>query len=60
MLETHRQYRGGFESKDCEQFRELAHALKGAAMMTGAIRLRDSAARAEKITDSDFNRGTLI
>jgi two-component system sensor histidine kinase RpfC len=44
--------------KDCAQVRELAHALKGAAMMTGAIRLRDSAARAEKITDSDFNSGT--
>jgi two-component system, sensor histidine kinase RpfC len=44
--------------KDCEQIRELAHALKGAAMMTGAVRLRDSAARAEKIADSDFNGGS--
>jgi two-component system sensor histidine kinase RpfC len=42
---------------DCAQFRELAHALKGAAMMTGAVRLRDSAARAEKIADSDMNSG---
>ena len=41
--------------KDYHQFRELTHALKGAAMMAGAIRLRDSAARAERITDSDFN-----
>jgi len=40
--------------KDYEQFRELTHALKGAAMMAGAIRLRDSAARAERITDADF------
>ena len=41
--------------KDRDQFRELAHALKGAAMMAGAIRLRDSAVRAEKIADSDFD-----
>ena len=41
--------------KDYEQFRELTHALKGAAMMAGAIRLRDSAARAEKMAASDFN-----
>ncbi len=41
--------------KDRDQFRELTHALKGAAMMAGAIRLRDSAARAERIADSGFN-----
>ncbi len=41
--------------KDRDQFRELTHALKGAAMMAGAIRLRDSVARAEKIADSDFD-----
>jgi len=41
--------------KDRDQFRELTHALKGAAMMAGAIRLRDSAARAEEIADSDFD-----
>jgi len=40
--------------KDRDQFRELTHALKGAAMMAGAIRLRDSAARAENIAGSDF------
>ncbi len=41
--------------KDHERFRELTHALKGAAMMAGAIRLRDSAARAEDIAGSDFH-----
>ncbi len=41
--------------KDRDQFRELTHALKGAAMMAGAIRLRDSVARAEMIADSDFD-----
>ena len=41
--------------KDHGQFRELTHALKGAAMMAGAIRLRDSAARAERIADSGFD-----
>ena len=41
--------------KDYEQFRELTHALKGAAMMAGAIRLRDSAARVEKMAASDFD-----
>jgi len=41
--------------KDHDQFRELTHALKGAAMMAGAIRLRDSAARAERIADSGFD-----
>jgi two-component system sensor histidine kinase RpfC len=41
--------------KDHERFRELTHALKGAAMMAGAIRLRDSAARAERIADSGFD-----
>jgi two-component system, sensor histidine kinase RpfC len=41
--------------KDRDQFRELTHALKGAAMMAGAIRLRDSAARAESIADSGFD-----
>lgn len=40
--------------KDHKRFRELTHALKGAAMMAGAIRLRDSAARAENIAGSDF------
>lgn len=41
--------------KDYEQFRELTHALKGAAMMAGAIRLRDSAARVENMAASDFD-----
>lgn len=40
--------------RDRPRFRELAHALKGTAMMAGAIRLRDSVARAESIADSDF------
>ncbi len=44
--------------KDRDQFRELTHALKGAAMMAGAIRLRDSAARVEKFSDSDFGSGS--
>jgi CheY-like chemotaxis protein len=34
--------------KDYGQFRGLVHALKGAAMMAGAIRLRESVARAER------------
>ncbi len=42
-------------SKDYGQFRELVHALKGAAMMAGAIRLRDSAARAELVAGSNFD-----
>jgi len=37
--------------KDYARSRELVHALKGSSMMTGAVRLRDSAARAEKIMD---------
>ena len=41
--------------RDRDQFQELTHALKGAAMMAGAIRLRDSAARAERIADSGFD-----
>ncbi|HEY6864569.1 MAG TPA: ATP-binding protein [Burkholderiales bacterium] len=40
------------ERGDQREFRELAHALKGAAMMTGAIRLRDSAARLETASKS--------
>jgi HPt (histidine-containing phosphotransfer) domain-containing protein len=40
--------------RDHEQIQELTHALKGAAMMAGAIRLRDSAARIENIADSNF------
>ena len=40
--------------KDRGRFRELTHALKGTAMMAGAIRLRDSAARAESTADSAF------
>jgi len=35
------------ERRDQRDFREIAHALKGAAMMTGAVRLRDAAARLE-------------
>ena len=48
--------------KDRGEFRELAHALKGAAMTAGAIRLRDSVARIEKTADSAFdslNAGTI-
>ena len=41
--------------RDRDQFQELTHALKGAAMMAGAIRLRDSAARAERTADSGFD-----
>ena len=41
--------------KDYEQFRDLAHALKGSSMMAGAIRLRDSAARAEKVTNRNVD-----
>jgi two-component system, sensor histidine kinase RpfC len=37
---------------DHTQLRELAHALKGAAMMVGAVRLRDSAARLERAAAS--------
>jgi two-component system, sensor histidine kinase RpfC len=40
--------------KDHRQLRELTHTLKGTAMMAGAIRLSDSAARIESIADSDF------
>jgi len=36
------------------QFLELTHALKGVAMMAGAIRLRDSAVRVENIAHSNF------
>jgi two-component system sensor histidine kinase RpfC len=39
---------------DHKHFREMVHALKGAAMMAGAIRLRDSAARIENISSADF------
>jgi two-component system sensor histidine kinase RpfC len=39
---------------DHKQFQEKVHALKGAAMMAGAIRLRDSAARIENISSADF------
>jgi len=41
--------------KDRARFGELTHALKGTAMMAGAIRLRDSAARAETAPDSVFD-----
>jgi len=41
--------------RDRPRFRELTHALKGTAMMAGAIRLRDSVARAETIADADFD-----
>jgi two-component system sensor histidine kinase RpfC len=39
---------------DHKQFQEKVHALKGAAMMAGATRLRDSAARMENISVADF------
>jgi HPt (histidine-containing phosphotransfer) domain-containing protein len=39
---------------DHGEFHELAHALKGASMMAGAIGLRDSAARLERVTASEF------
>src|SRR5262245_15715298 len=45
--------------KDYEQFQALTHALKGAAMMAGALRLRDSAARAERITHLDFAHAAM-
>jgi HPt (histidine-containing phosphotransfer) domain-containing protein len=40
--------------KDQNQFRELMHALKGAAMMAGAVRLRDSPAHVETLCTDDF------
>ncbi len=40
--------------KNYVQFLELTHALKGVAMMAGAIRLRDSAVRVENIAHSNF------
>jgi len=49
------QIEAAMNRKDYEQFRELTHALKGAAMMAGAIRLRDSAVRAETMAQSDFD-----
>jgi two-component system sensor histidine kinase RpfC len=42
--------------RDSGKFKELAHALKGAAMMAGAVRLGETAARAEQIAVSDFAR----
>ena len=41
--------------KDRERLQELTHALKGAAMMAGAIRLRDSATHVENIAGSNFD-----
>jgi two-component system sensor histidine kinase RpfC len=41
--------------RDGRQFRELAHALKGAAMMAGAIRLQESVARIEALAAADFD-----
>ena len=46
---------GAVIGKDRARFQELTHALKGTAMMAGAIGLRNSAARAEIIADSDFD-----
>jgi len=48
-------FRFGLIGKDRARFQELTHALKGTAMMAGAIGLRNSAARAEIIADSDFD-----
>jgi two-component system sensor histidine kinase RpfC len=45
--------------RDSGKFKELAHALKGAAMMAGAVRLGEIAARAERIAVSDFARGGI-
>jgi two-component system sensor histidine kinase RpfC len=42
--------------KDQHQVSELTHALKGAAMMAGAVRLRDSAAQLETLCNHDFGR----
>jgi two-component system, sensor histidine kinase RpfC len=42
-------------SGDEREFREIAHALKGAAMMTGAIRVRDAAARLETASKSGLD-----
>jgi len=39
---------------DRVRFHELTHALKGTAMMAGAISLRDSVTRADAIAASDF------
>jgi two-component system sensor histidine kinase RpfC len=41
--------------RDGRQFRDSAHALKGAAMMAGAIRLQESAARIEILAAADFD-----
>jgi HPt (histidine-containing phosphotransfer) domain-containing protein len=40
--------------KDRGRFQELMHALKGAAMMAGAIRLRDSVVRVENTAGTSF------
>jgi len=40
---------------DRPRFQELIHALKGTAMMAGAVRLRDSVARAEAIAETGFD-----
>jgi two-component system sensor histidine kinase RpfC len=42
--------------KDYHQFKESMHALKGAAMMAGAIRLRDSAAHVETLCNQNFEK----
>src|SRR5882672_839675 len=39
---------------DFRRSRELAHSLKGAAVMTGAVRLGDSAARLESLSGTDL------
>jgi len=39
---------------DFGRSRELAHSLKGAAVMTGAVRLGDSAARLENLSGTDL------
>jgi two-component system sensor histidine kinase RpfC len=40
--------------KDREQLGELTHALKGAAMMAGAVRLRDAATHMESLCKQNF------
>ena len=45
---------GALARHDFARSRELAHSLKGAAVMSGAVRLGDSAARLEALSSADL------
>jgi two-component system sensor histidine kinase RpfC len=45
---------GALARRDFARSRELAHSLKGAAVMSGAVRLGDSAARLEALSGADL------